>query len=480
MNIKYKYLIKNTTILTISNFSSKLLSFFLVPLYTGVLTTTEYGIYDLIVSSVSLLLPILTLNITEAVMRFLMDKQISKIDVASIGLRYVIIGCFLFTAIVVIIQKFHLISQINGLELYIILYMISITLGQFFMQLAKGLEHILDMGIAGILSTIISLSLNIYLLIYIKMGFKGFFIASIVTQFLQILYYFIRLKAWQLFKLNKRTKLLPKEMVCYSAPLIFTMIGWWANSAADKYIITLYCGVSANGLLAIAYKIPVILQTLKNIFIQAWQISAIKEIKNGNEFYEKMFVFFNMLTTISSSIIILLTKPLASFLFAKDFYSAWQYIPYLLIGSVFNGAAGFLGPIFSANKNSRILAKSAIYATIINIILNFILAYYFKIQGAIIATAISAYVMFYIRIKGIKDMFNSNIYIITYISWLLLITQATIEIYIDNYILEIIILLLLLILHKNQLSMLLIKTKEHILNYMKGNTINVDRNIKQN
>ena len=75
MNTKAKYLIKNTGILTISNFSSKILVFLLVPLYTSVLSTAEYGTYDLAISTVTLLYPILTVNIVDAVMRFAMDKK---------------------------------------------------------------------------------------------------------------------------------------------------------------------------------------------------------------------------------------------------------------------------------------------------------------------------------------------------------------------------------------------------------------------
>ena len=89
MNQRYKYLLKDTGLLTISNFASKVLVFLLVPLYTSVLSTEEYGIYDLIVSTVSLLYPLLTLNIVDAVMRFTMDKDVDKKQVAYIGIRYV-------------------------------------------------------------------------------------------------------------------------------------------------------------------------------------------------------------------------------------------------------------------------------------------------------------------------------------------------------------------------------------------------------
>ena len=86
MDNRYKYLIKNTGILTISSFSTKILTFLMVPLYTSVLTTEEYGTYDLAVSTVSLLIPILSVNIVDGVMRYSMDSRYDRADIFSMPL----------------------------------------------------------------------------------------------------------------------------------------------------------------------------------------------------------------------------------------------------------------------------------------------------------------------------------------------------------------------------------------------------------
>lgn len=446
MNPKYKYLIKNTGILTISNFSSKLLVFFLVPLYTGVLTPAEYGIYDLIVSTVSLLLPVLTLNIVDGVMRFSFDKNYSQSEVASVGFRYSFIGFILFTALIYINKTTQVFPQINGIEWLVIAYMFCQIFVHYFTQLAKGLEKVFDMGIAGIISTLTAVTLNIYFLLYLKLGFHGFFLAGIISSLSQILYYSFKLKAWNLINLFGINKTLAKSMLLYSAPLIFTCLGWWVNSAADKYIVTLFCGIASNGLLAISYKIPTIINTVQSIFMQAWQISAIKEYENGDDFFKLMFDYYNLLMCITSSILIMLTRPLASFLFAKDFYQAWQYVPLLLVCSVLNGAAGFIGPILSAQKDSKTMAKSAVYGSITNVILNFLLTYYYGIQGAVIATVISSYVMYIIRKKAIGNKIESAIYASSIVCWLLLIIQSFIEIYINNYLYQFLIFTSILVL----------------------------------
>lgn len=55
---RYKYLLKNIGLLTVSSISTKLLMFLLVPLYTSILSTSDYGKYDFIQSTVGILVPI--------------------------------------------------------------------------------------------------------------------------------------------------------------------------------------------------------------------------------------------------------------------------------------------------------------------------------------------------------------------------------------------------------------------------------------
>ena len=89
---KYTYLMKNVGLLTLSSFTTKLLSFFLVPLYTSVLSTGEYGTYDLFNTTISLLVPLLTFDIQEAVLRFSIDKDADHGTIWRVGCRYTVIS----------------------------------------------------------------------------------------------------------------------------------------------------------------------------------------------------------------------------------------------------------------------------------------------------------------------------------------------------------------------------------------------------
>ena len=80
----------NSVIFGIGQFSSKILVFVMLPIYTGYLTTAEYGTVDLIQQSVNVIWPVITLGITNGIIRFGLDRSYRKSDVFSTGIK-----CFL-------------------------------------------------------------------------------------------------------------------------------------------------------------------------------------------------------------------------------------------------------------------------------------------------------------------------------------------------------------------------------------------------
>ncbi len=99
---KNKELIKNTIIILLGKFCTQFLSFFLLPLYTGVLSANEYGTYDLIVTYTSLFVPVISLQLEMAIFRELIDvrNDNEKIDtIISSGMFSIVLQfciCLIF------------------------------------------------------------------------------------------------------------------------------------------------------------------------------------------------------------------------------------------------------------------------------------------------------------------------------------------------------------------------------------------------
>ena len=253
-------------------------------------------------------------------------------------------------------------------------------------------------------------------------------------------------------------------MLIYCVPLIATAIGWWVNSASDRYVVSFFCGVAANGVLSVSYKIPAIINTLQSIFIQAWQISAVKEYgeKGTSDFYGATFSILNILMSAACSWLIILAKPIGHILYQKEFYNAWQYVPFLIIASVFNNASGFLGPILSAKKASKPMAMSAVYGATVNILMNMVFVSLIGIQGATIATVISSFIIYAVRKKAVRDEIRFLNYRNILVTWALLCVQAIFEIYTPYWWTELIIMILLLAINWNGIKQIFMMLKNII------------------
>lgn len=410
MGGKYKYLLKNIGLMTISNFASKILSFLLVPLYTNVLTTSEYGVYDFYVTSILLLTPLLSSNILDAVIRFSLDKNNNPSDVFSIGLKYCIIADFICLLLTLVNLRLQIIATLAIHPVYFMLYFTFSLLQDLMNQFARGLEKISDVAVGGIINSVVVVSLNIFFLIYMNLGVDGYFLSYIIAFVITSVYLIIRLRVWRYIVPRGHNNILKKEMVSYSRPLILQNIGSWINNLSDRYIVTWLCGTAANGIYSVSYKIPSMLTVFQTIFNQAWTISAVKSYtEDQDDFYTEIYRVYNIGMVVLCSILIIADKLVAKILFAKEFYVAWQYAPFLIISVVFNSMAGLLGGVLIAAKKSNEIAITTVTGAAFNTVLNIAFVILWGPVGAAIATLISYFLVWIMRIIAINKIIEIRI-----------------------------------------------------------------------
>lgn len=73
------YLIESRlSVLTVGKLCTQCISFFLLPLYTAILSTEEYGTFDLLVTYSTLLLPLVNWQLDQGLFRFMLDHRGNK------------------------------------------------------------------------------------------------------------------------------------------------------------------------------------------------------------------------------------------------------------------------------------------------------------------------------------------------------------------------------------------------------------------
>lgn len=404
---RYKKLFSDTAAFTISNFASKILVFLLIPLYTSVLTTEEYGIADLITNTVNVIYPLLTLCIMEATLRFTFDNGVCNEEVLFNSLFVIVLGEIVALLIIPFVRSLN--SEIYEYWPWFAVILLGFNLQQVISQYTKGIGKTRLFAISGVVQTAVIIAVNIVGLLFLHWGLFAYLLAIALgyygTALFLILTVPIRIKKPHL------NVTLMKDMLNFSIPTIPTVIAWWISTSADKYIIIAYWGIVASGIYSVAYKIPSILTLFSNIFTSAWTISAMQWVddKGNTAFQSTVYNYFNIINVLACGILILFSQTLAKILFSNDFYTAWHYVPLLLVAYVFSGLAGFMASSFRAAKYTKGLFSSTVIGAVTNIILNFFFVKAFGNMGAAFTTMIGFAVTFYIRSHSIKKVVDLKI-----------------------------------------------------------------------
>lgn len=441
---RYKELGKNFGVLSIGSFASKAMSFFMVPLYTRVLSPSEYGVYNLITPIISILVIVLTLNISGAVLRFIMDRVDQKKDIISIGVFWTAIGSLLFTAFIILNSRYYFIKGIQPYNTYIILMYIFSSLNVLLNETAKANDQVKDISISGIIGTFSGIVFNLLFLLVIKLGLEGYFLANTLSIICNSMFLVVRLRLWKFFKLHINKELM-KSMLIFTIPLAINQIGWWINNSADNYILYFFTSTAESGILAAAYKVPNIITTFTEFFLNAWNISVYSEYrKEGfHNYFMQSFYFFNDVCILGVGIIIMLSKPISRLLFAQSYYTAWKFMPCLLVSSFFVAISGFPGSILSLKYNSKAMMTAGLIGAGTNIVLNVVFIITIGNTGIVLATAISSFVILFFRLFFSRDDIPFHSIRKTVISWLFVMALALAETYFSNYIIEAIILFII-------------------------------------
>lgn len=305
----YKNLINNSIAFTIANLGSKIISIVMVPLYTYVLTTEEYGTVDIITTLNSLLLPIIFLSTSDAILRYAMDKRYEKKQVMSSAMCIYIVGtCILFAILPIVALKTPAVKK------YILLFgalFICNGLMQALNQFLRASDHVKAFATNGVIYTFSFAGLNVLFLVKLHLGIYGYLYSMILADLVCIVYAIVISHVWK-FLCFSVSKDMTKIMLRYSIPLIPNALMWWIMDASDKFVITYFLGVGANGLYAISKKLPTLIDTFHSIFNQAWQISAIQENDDpdSKEFTSRIYKMYFVFLFIVVSILLIVARPL--------------------------------------------------------------------------------------------------------------------------------------------------------------------------
>ena len=433
MQSKYKKLVSNTAIFALGSLGSRLISFFLVPLYTNVLSRDQYGIADLIITSANMIVPIISLVIQDSVLRFILSKQANKNEVVKCSFIVMAFGIIVGLAITPLLGLYPAFTE---WKYYLSIICISNMIYNVMLAYTKAIEKNKLYSIVSIINTIVLCVCNILFLTVLKFEISGYLISNIVAHFVSIVLLILFTGVLKGVFSAKYNKELMKQMLKYSIPLIANNISWWILNSSDRMMVEYYCSAAQLGLYTAAAKIPALLSVITTIFSQAWSVSAIKEYdgQKDKSFFTNVFKAFSLIMFLACSIVVMISKPFMSVYVSNEFFESWQFVPLLVVGAVYYSFSSFFGSIYGALKKNISVGYTTVIAALINIFINLFFLKRIGVFAAVISTAISYFAVGIYRMLHSRKFFSFKIDFLKFVFNSIIICVQAIFVSLDMYI----------------------------------------------
>lgn len=399
MKDQYKRLGKNTLIVFIGNFGSKLISFLLLPLYTRWLSVEDYGTADLISSYAALLLVIVSACIMDAIFVFpkgASHQEQGKYFSSSLGFS---LGVILLSGIAL-----YGFQQIGGESIFrtypVAIWAIMSTsiIQSLTQQFARSIDRMKVFGATGIVQT---LSLFAFSVLFIpRYGVEGYITSIALANLVTALFTLTFSGGYRYISLRSFSKSHLRRMLVYSIPLVPANVMFWLIGTINRPILESYCGLEIIGLYAIAMKIVSVVGVLSTIILSSWQISVLEEFgkESYSNFYNKVIKLFTLLMVIAFYALSIMGPLVLKVVTTEDFFGANRYIPLLMLGTIISTFANLVAANFSAAKKSKHIFYSSMCAAATAVALNAILIPKIGIWGALVAYVVSFSVMALTRV----------------------------------------------------------------------------------
>ena len=405
---KYTTLVSNTLLFAISNFSSKMLSFFIRPYLSYALDSPDVmGVSSLLQQATNLLIPVVSLGVAYAVIRFGLDKETDKSSVFVNGAATISLGFVVLLLAMPLVRLIPNAAEYLGFLYLCVLASCLRTLCTQFIR-ARMLNRLV--AIDGVLTT---LSLLLYYLLFLsvfKMGATGFLLANALADLTSMVFVFIAGGCWRYFKPKAFNTALWKDMLRYCLPMIPASISFWIINASDMFFVQGMCenygGRSGNhwvGLLSAGYFLPQIITILGGIFYEAWQLSAVTEETDREAFFSKIFrVYASVLFCCVAGIIMLCQ--LLMRVFKAEYFDAWTFVPFLTLCSMLTCLNQFLNSIYVVYKRSTGSLFTMLAGAVLNLVLNYFFILLWGPWGVTPASFLSLLLVFLLRAYSTRGL----------------------------------------------------------------------------
>lgn len=392
-------LAKSAAIYTIAKVIKSCIPFFMLPVMTSYLTPADYGTITMLTTVFAFLTPFVTLNMESALIRRYYYKNDNTaqyvgntfmLSAASMVLVTIIFFFFggKLSTLLAIPTLFIVISPF-----YCHLTLYSNSILSFWQVTKKPIKY----GVYTVLQTFIEISIAILLIVGLGFNWQGRAISIMSTCALFAGISLIILLSKKMINLTVNKEMISHALK-YGGGLIPHAIGATLIMMANRFFLTNMVSIEETGFYGVAYQFASIMMFITGSFNNAFVPWLFEKLSlNDNREKRKIVKFsylYMFLLLIVGLLVFIFVWLIFPFFVKTQFDGALKYIPWLLLGAVFQGCYYMVTNYILYTEKTVVLALITISTGIVSVILNYFLIPLLGGIGAAVAYAVTFFLYF--------------------------------------------------------------------------------------
>ncbi len=405
-----KRLMNGTIVYAIGMFANNALSVLLIPVITRLLTPGEYGYYELAISTITLIIPVVTLQSLEALFRLLFSAQMQQkrtyiTIIFGICLFGLAAGCIVFL----------LLAAGNPQIQYpmpVALFTVTQVLYMFYQKVARAEGRNKLFAMVGILQTAVLLLTQLVLLFLFHMKADALLIAGAFSFAVACVVFESKLRALPMLSPRLMNRADLGMILRFSIPLIPNTISWWLIASLNRYFLLGKRGMAAVGIYSMALKFSFLVTAMAQVFNMAWQESAIAEHQmrgTDGDFNSRTFRLYMQALLSLIMVLIPLTRLIMPYVVGAEFQPASALIPPLYLVAVFEAFMTFWSAGYFVHKRTMGAFVTTMAGAAVNIALVLCLIDAWGMFAPVAGALVAFMLIWVLRAHTLRDVLKIHI-----------------------------------------------------------------------
>jgi O-antigen/teichoic acid export membrane protein len=398
MNYVKGKLLYSFGVYVVSNALNAAIPFLLLPLLTGYLNPSDYGVLTNFGAIVSLLLPIIGLNLMTSLQVVYVKHERVLGSYISTGLIFMLMLVIAFTCVMAIFR--HQLESLTGIPSSLLLLAAAYAAYQNVVEVLLSLwrmeDAVFSYGFMRVSRTMLEIGITIVLVVFLGRSYDGCILGMACSYGAAALVALVILFRKRLLILEFN-KVHLSEIYRYGLPLVPHVLGSTAILYTDKLVITQHEGLAANGIYSVGFMVGQFIGLLQNSFNQVWVPFVYKALRTEDGKQKSKIVRFTYLYFIGFLCLSLMFAALSPLIFdilGESFQDGIKLVFWIALGFAFNGMYKMVSVYFFYLERTLFIGIITLVTALINLGLVLYMVPVYGIEGAAIASMFAFFIQF--------------------------------------------------------------------------------------